>query len=265
MTSVQAGEVEAVHASTLANLYRQQLVQVEGQTDVVIFGLPYIGPYNVNSIMNPLLVMCFGLGYFFNFYRGNPLVRPGGASSSPTPPRGPSTPSTTRRTSTSSTRCWPHTDPLEIEKGYEERFATDEWYRHLYRTSYAFHGVHALYMWYWGAHALDYVGGVIIVGGDRPAVRRMGFRPASTMADALEMAEDSSGLAPITHLHAPPLLMADVCVSVRSPASSAARSRPTWPVSVPRPRKPSIWGCTTARMGALAPWARAVHRLLVTA
>ena len=41
-------------------------------------GLPYICPYNVNSIMNPILVMCLGLGYFFNLYRGKPLVREGG-------------------------------------------------------------------------------------------------------------------------------------------------------------------------------------------
>ncbi len=24
--------------------------------------------------MNPILVMCLGLGYFFNMYRGNPLM-----------------------------------------------------------------------------------------------------------------------------------------------------------------------------------------------
>ncbi|MDQ1443509.1 MAG: hypothetical protein QOG97_3737, partial [Acidimicrobiaceae bacterium] len=39
MSSVQAGEVEAVHAITTDNVYRQQLVDVDGQTDVVIFGL----------------------------------------------------------------------------------------------------------------------------------------------------------------------------------------------------------------------------------
>jgi hypothetical protein len=103
------------------------------------------------------------------------------------------------------------TDMFEIEQRYEEKFATDPWYIHLYRTSYAYHGVHPLYMWYWCAHALDYLGGVIIVGGDRAAVRRMGFKPASTLADALEMAEDVVGRGPsITHLHAPPLLVADV-------------------------------------------------------
>ena len=50
------------------------------------------------------------------------------------------------------------TDPLEIESKYEEQFAYDEWYRHLYRTSYAYHGVHPFYMWYWGSHALQHLG-----------------------------------------------------------------------------------------------------------
>ena len=69
MTSVQAGEVEAVHKVTTENVYQQQLVDVEGQTDILTMGLPYICPYNVNSVMNPILVMCLGLGYFFNMYR----------------------------------------------------------------------------------------------------------------------------------------------------------------------------------------------------
>ena len=103
------------------------------------------------------------------------------------------------------------TDPIEIEARYERQFATDEWYIHLYRTSYAYHGVHPFYMWYWGAHALQHLGEVIIVGGDTRAVQRMGFRPASTLQDALEIASDTVGRQPtITHLHNPPILMADV-------------------------------------------------------
>ena len=50
---------------------------MHGQTDILTMGLPYICPYNVNSVMNPILVMCLGLGYFFNLYRGKPLVRAG--------------------------------------------------------------------------------------------------------------------------------------------------------------------------------------------
>ena len=59
---MQAGEVEAVHEVTTENVFKQQLVPIEGQTDILTMGLPYICPYNVNSIMNPILVMCLGLG-----------------------------------------------------------------------------------------------------------------------------------------------------------------------------------------------------------
>src|SRR6185295_16256155 len=58
IASVQAGETEAVHAKTLANLHKQQVVGVDGQADILTCGVPYIGPYNVNSVMNPILVVC---------------------------------------------------------------------------------------------------------------------------------------------------------------------------------------------------------------
>ena len=60
VTGVNAGEVEAVHERTLENLHRQQLVEVEGQTDILVMGIPYVCPYNVNSIMNPILVHVSG-------------------------------------------------------------------------------------------------------------------------------------------------------------------------------------------------------------
>jgi lactate racemase len=212
VTGINAGETEAVHERTLANVHRQQLVEVDGQSDILVVGLPYICPYNVNSIMNPILVQCLGLGYFFNLYRNKPLVRPGGAMILHHPTR------------------WEFhqvhhpsyvdffdevlaetTDPAALEAKYEQQYAQDPWYTHLYRNSYAYHGVHAFYMWYWGAHGMDYLGDVIFVGADRRAVRRMGFRAASSFADALEMARETVGGSPrITYLHSPPLALADV-------------------------------------------------------
>ena len=103
------------------------------------------------------------------------------------------------------------TDPAAIEAKFEQQYASDPWYTHLYRTSHAYHGVHPFYIWYWGAHAMDYLGDVIFVGGDRKAVSRMGFRSASSFADALEMAGETVGSSPrITYFHAPPLMLADV-------------------------------------------------------
>ena len=175
-------------------------------------GLPYICPYNVNSIMNPILVMCLGLGYFFNLYRNKPLVREGGVliMSHPTPwefhpVHHPSYIDFFEQVLSVTT------DPERIEKEFETSFANDEWYKHLYRTSYAYHGVHPFYMWYWGSHALQHLGKVIVVGGDVKAVHRLGFQPASTLRDALEMASDVVGRNPtITHMHNPPIFLSDV-------------------------------------------------------
>jgi len=212
VTGVHAGETEAVHEQTLANVHRQQLVEVNGQADIMVVGLPYICPYNVNSIMNPILVQCLGLGYFFNLYRGKPVVRPGGAMIlfHPVPwefhqVHHPSYVDFFDEVLSETT------DPAAIEAKYEQQYAQDPWYAHLYRNSYAYHGVHPFYMWYWGAHAMDYLGDVIFVGADRKAVRRMGFRTASNFSDALEMASETVGRSPrITYLHTPPLTLAEV-------------------------------------------------------
>lgn len=212
MTSIQAGEVEAVHKVTTANVYRQQLVEVQGQTDILTMGIPFICPYNVNSIMNPILVMCTGLGYYFNLYRNKPLVREGGViiMTHPTtnefhPVHHPSYIDFFEQVLTETTV------PSELEARFEKKFAEDEWYKHLYRTGNAYHGVHPFYMWYWGSHALQHCGKVIIVGGDAPTIRRLGFTPASTFNDALEIASDVVGRSPtITHFHTPPIMIADV-------------------------------------------------------
>jgi hypothetical protein len=187
-------------------------VEVDGQADILVAGLPYIGPYNVNSIMNPILVVCEGLGYFFNLYRGNPLVRSGGVMIMFHPVRRefhqihhPSYIDFFEEVLSETT------EPSVIEGKFEEAYATDPWYVHLYRKSHAYHGVHPFYMWYWAAHAMDHLGDVIFVGGDRDTVSRLGFRCASTLGDALDMASETVGRTPrITALKCPPLLMSEV-------------------------------------------------------
>jgi hypothetical protein len=212
ITGINAGEVEAVHERTLENLHRQQLVEVRGQCDVLVLGLPYLGPYNVNSILNPILVHCLGLGYLFNMYRNMPLVKPGGVviMYHPVPwefhqIHHPSYIDFFEEVLAETT------DPSTIESKYEERYATDPWYTHLYRTSHAYHGVHPFYMWYWGAHGRDHAGDVIFVGGEPKSVARLGYRAAGSFRDALEMAKDTVGSSPsITYFHAPPIMIADV-------------------------------------------------------
>jgi lactate racemase len=212
VTGVNAGAVEPVHHKTLEKVHEQQLVEVQGQTDILVMGLPYLCPYNVNSVMNPILAACLGLGYLFNMYRGKPLVREGGVLILDHPvPWEFSTLHHPSYVDFFDEVLAESTDPKVIGPKFEQQYATDPWYTHLYRTSNAYHGVHPFYMWYWCAHALDHLGQVIWVGGDRRSVARMGMRTASTFADALELARDTVGSSPtITYQHAPPHILSDV-------------------------------------------------------
>ena len=212
VTSVQAGATEPVHAATLKDNYRQMVVPAEGQSDVLLLGIPYLGPYNVNSIMNPILVFNMLLGYLFNLYKGKPLVREGGVLIGTHP-----MPANFNKLHHPSyidlwNEVFPETNDVhEIHHRYEEKYANDPWYRTLYRNSYAYHGAHPFTVLYWAAHALDHLGGVILVGGDPENTKRMGLRRADTVADAFQMAQDIVGPNPSTaYMHIPPLFMCEV-------------------------------------------------------
>ncbi|MBA3693894.1 MAG: DUF2088 domain-containing protein, partial [Acidobacteria bacterium] len=73
-----AGATEPVHEKILEKNYQQFEIPVKGQCDILITGIPDISPYNVYSSLNPLLVQVMALGYHFNMYRNQPLIRKGG-------------------------------------------------------------------------------------------------------------------------------------------------------------------------------------------
>ena len=212
MTSVQAGATGPVHAETLKNNYRQMVVPVTGQADILLLGIPYLGPYNVHSTMNPLLVYNMLLGYLFNLYQGKPLVREGGViiGTHPMPEE------FNQVHHPSYVDLWNEglaetSDIRELAARYEERYARDPRYTNLYRGSHAYHGAHPFTVLYWAAHALDHIGGAILVGDDPKTTSRMGLGKAETIAGALQMAQDTVGSSPsVTYMHLPPLFMCEV-------------------------------------------------------
>ncbi len=212
MTSVQAGATDPVHEETIKQLHRQQLVHVEGQSDVLMLGVPYIGPYNVDSIMNPILVHNMVLGYLFNLYKGKPLVRKGGViiATHPVPYEFDDVHHPSYRPFFDEVLS-ETTDPHEAEQRFEQKYIHDPWYKTLYRNSHAYHGWHPFTTWQWGAHALDHLGDVIFVGADPMTTKRMGYKRAASVAEALEMAKDTVGPNPSsTYMHIPPLFMCEV-------------------------------------------------------
>ena len=213
MIACHAGAMQPVHDKTLAYCYSQYCVPIQGQTDVVVQGIPFIMPYNVNSIMNPLLVQTMALGYFHNMYRGMPVVKKNGVSIITHPVYDEFDPRHHPSYVEFFHRLLPETrDSFELQRKYEAEFAHNPEYIRMYRTGNAYHGVHPFYMWYWGENGRAHVGKVIAVGVDDPKVPAvMGWESAGSMEEALEMAESHIGHKPsITLMHNAPINMVDV-------------------------------------------------------
>ena len=156
MTGVTAGAVGPVHEVTLERCAAQQAVGVRGQADIVTAGLPYVGPYNVNSILNPVPRHVHGARVLLQPLPGRParargrrddLHAPGHARVPPGPP-----PLLRRLLRGGAGRDdRPGRDRAALREAPTPRTsgtATCTGRR------YAYHGVHPFYMWYWGAHAL---------------------------------------------------------------------------------------------------------------
>ncbi|MBP6632416.1 MAG: DUF2088 domain-containing protein [Kofleriaceae bacterium] len=209
-----AGACEPTHDRTLAKSYDQYAVEVEGQADILITGIPFVSPYNVNSkALNPLLVQVMALGYYYHMYRGKPLLRDGGVLIITHPCSDRFDPVHHPSYIEFFNRILPETrDSYTLEKKYQDEFAYNPSYVEMYRRGNAYHGAHPFYMWYWGQRGRERVGRVIVVGADNTTVpAMMGWETAGSMAEAVSMARSTMGRsAQITMMHQPPIVMCDV-------------------------------------------------------
>jgi len=215
VTGVFAGETEAAHEHTLAKCYEQYLVPIKGQADILVSGIPYISPYNVNSFLNPLLVQVMAQGYLFNLYKGTPLVKKGGTMIICHPCTDEFDKNHHAPYIEFVHNLLPETrDAMELHKRYERKFASNPAYIQMYRTGNAYHPAHPFFMWYWGEAGRQHLGRVIVVGADNEYIPKLlGYETARTMAEALEMAKDTAPQSPqITMMHIPPIMMAEVSV-----------------------------------------------------
>jgi len=210
---VFAGETVATHEKILEKCYQQLAVPVKGQSDIVIFPIPYISPYNVGAFLNPLLVSVMAEGYLFNLHRGAPLVKEGGTMII----LHPCTDKFDREQHLAYVEFFhkilPKTrDAMELHKKHEAEFSKNPAYIQMYRTGKAYHPAHPFYMWYWGENGRQYVNRVIVVGADNEYIPGiLGYETASTMSEALRMAKETAPPDPsITCLRICPVVMADV-------------------------------------------------------
>jgi hypothetical protein len=216
-----AGRTELAHDKILEVCRRQLFVKVRGQADILIAGIPYISPYNVNSILNPLLVQVMACGYFFNMNRGVPLVRKGGTLIITHPCMDEFDPVQHPSYIEFFHRLLPETtDAMELHRKHEKEFAQNPSYVHLYRKGNAYHGAHPFYMWYWGENGRQHLGQIIAVGTENTHVpQMMGWERADTLAEAIDMARGRQGRsASITLMHHPPMVMTEVALAAEEGA-----------------------------------------------
>lgn len=222
LAQVVAGHPRETHEETLKILQQQNVVDVKGQSDVVIFGLgndrdPYSRTLANNglimSIINPILVRNFGLSYSFGLFQNAPLVRKDGIIilAHPCPNRFDMLrhPSYVEMFE----KLIPQIqDPFELWELYAEEYAHRPEFIHKYRYGYAFHGVHPLIMWGQGAYPLKYVSKVILAGAtDFRVAKMLGFEPSTTVEQAIDEAEKMIGKdCSITYLDAPQTYICNV-------------------------------------------------------
>jgi lactate racemase len=213
LVACAAGKTDPVHAEVVQRNFEQYLVGVRGQSDILICGIPFISPYNVNAALNPLLVQVMGLGYFHNCYRGKPVLRKGGVLIVTHPCYDTFDHEQHPSYIEFFNRLLPESrDSMYLRHKYEEEFAKNPSYIEMYRRGHAYHGAHPFFMWYWGENGRQHVGKVIVAGAENAHVpARLGWERAETLTEAIAMARSFTGpSSSITMMHHPPLVMADV-------------------------------------------------------
>lgn len=192
---------------------RQHTVPVEGQADIVILGVPFVSPYSVNSIVNPVLLHAVGLGDLLSLHRGQPLLKEGGVVILCHPAYDEFDPEQHPSSIEFFHRLLPETrDAGALREKHERAFAENPSYVHLYRKGHAYHGAHPFLVWERGESARRRAAKVILAGAENNHVPEiLGWERAGSLSEALEAARGFAGpSAQLSFLHGPPFLTADV-------------------------------------------------------
>lgn len=213
MIACHAGKTEPAHQKILERNFDQYAIPVSGQCDILVTGIPDISPYNVYSILNPLLVQVMALGYHYNMYRHKPLLKEGGVLILHHPCYDEFDHNFHPSYIEFFNRLLPETrDAKELRDKYEREFANNPSYVEMYRRGNAYHGAHPFFMWYWGENGRQHVGKVIAAGAENAHVpERLGWERADNLTEAIAMARSYMGRsAQITMLHQPIIGICDV-------------------------------------------------------
>jgi hypothetical protein len=195
--AIDAGLITPVREMHLDMLLSELVTDVEGQTDVLLMGMPDGDGYSRLSVFNPIHCRNKALSGLFNAYHENPLVRKDGILivANPFEPK-------FSLLNHPSYHALYHevlptmSDPIEVWDTYSEEYAHRPEFVHKYRNGFAFHGAHPCILYGQGLYALNHLSAVLAAGvpkENEAVARRMGFEPFPTVDAALREAEDRLG------------------------------------------------------------------------
>jgi len=213
VTGVFAGTASRTGHKAAERNRDQYRVPVEGQADVLICPIPYLGSFSASAFLNPLLVQALAESYLLNVCGARPLVKRGGTLIL-------THPMTDHFDAEQHVpyvefvhRVLPESpDARAMRAKHEPRFASDPALLQMFRSGHAYHPTHPFLLWYGGEEARAYIGRVIVVGADNEYIPSLfGYETAPSMSEALYRAKNGELCSlSVTCLKLPPLVMADV-------------------------------------------------------
>ena len=165
---------------------------LEEKADIVLYGVPDWSPYAAFSFLNPILTLIStGLGYLGGMIEA--IGKPGCTVILATP----CLDRWDHEHRPSYREVWDRVlpvtrDPYEARELFEPELAAREDYIAKYRTANGFHPTHAVMALY-PLKRLRHASRVIVAGAeDERVVRHVGFEPAESVEQALQMSDGGS-------------------------------------------------------------------------
>ena len=208
LIALHAGHPTEVHPHTLEAIQEQLVVDVDGQSDILIAGVADSAEcYSKFSTINPILVANQAMANTIMQFQGMPVVREGGIAILVHPLTAQFDVRRFAPYVEFYERLLPQElDPYWLWENYVEDFAHRPEYVYGYRYGYAYHGSHPFFMWNSTGVPRRYLSKIYFAGvRDPDAAARCGFEAFATVEEAIEAAEAELGrTASISLLQRPP-------------------------------------------------------------
>lgn len=200
-----AGEVDGVHKKVIQKIYEHRGLKIKKKYDALIFGLPNISPYSVNSEINPILFHTVVRGYLCNMFervlkKRAFFVVQGSVREVFDEKQHPAYKEFYTRYILKG-----KTSMEELEKAERELIGNSK-LMEAYTNGFAYHPAHAVIAYYWGALGLSRLEKTIAIGNNS-CLTSMGFEMAKNMDEAIKILKEY-GCSKIAYVSLPPIFFA---------------------------------------------------------